>query len=51
MPHRDLGTMRASRERLLSKGGETEATVVFTHGLLPWGRIVRTDDGYTFERG
>lgn len=51
IPWGDLRTMRASRERLFSEAAETEATVVFTHEPFPpWGRIVRTGDGYTFER-
>ena len=51
MPNRDIRTMRASRERLLSEAAETEATVVFTHEPFPpWGRIMRTGDGYTFKR-
>jgi glyoxylase-like metal-dependent hydrolase (beta-lactamase superfamily II) len=51
MPHADLGTMRVSRERFFSEASASAATVVFTHEPFPpWGRIVRSGDGYTFER-
>jgi glyoxylase-like metal-dependent hydrolase (beta-lactamase superfamily II) len=52
MPRRDLGTMRASRERFFSEAAASEAAVVFTHEPFPpWGRIVRAGDGFGFERG
>lgn len=49
-PGRDPAVMRASRERLITEAAG-RATVVFTHEPFPaWGRIVRSDSGYRWER-
>ncbi len=48
---RDQGAMRASRARLLADAAAARATIVFAHEPFPpWGRIVRADGGYRWQR-
>jgi glyoxylase-like metal-dependent hydrolase (beta-lactamase superfamily II) len=50
-PGRDAAVMRASRERLADEAARSRALVIFSHERFPaWGRIVRTGDGYRWER-
>ncbi|MDR7420766.1 MAG: MBL fold metallo-hydrolase [Armatimonadota bacterium] len=50
-PGRDAAIMRASRERLSREATDSHALVVFSHERFPaWGRIVKTDGGYRWER-
>lgn len=50
-PGRNLEALRASRVRLFAEGADQRATCVFTHARFPaWGRIVRADRGYRWER-
>jgi glyoxylase-like metal-dependent hydrolase (beta-lactamase superfamily II) len=50
-PWVDKETMRISRERLLAEAVTADATCVFAHEPFPpWGRIVRADGGYRWQR-
>lgn len=50
-PNRDLAALRASRERLIEEAARSRALLVFTHDRFPaWGRIVRSDGGFRWER-
>lgn len=51
VPWADEAGMRASRQRLIDDAIATDAVVVFTHETFPpWGKIVRGDGGYRWER-
>lgn len=52
VPWAEPESMRASRERFMSEAAETQATVAFAHEPFPpWGRIVRSGEGYRWQRG
>jgi glyoxylase-like metal-dependent hydrolase (beta-lactamase superfamily II) len=48
---RDRPAMLASRAQLMADAADGQATVVFAHEPFPgWGRIVRSDGGYLWQR-
>ena len=50
-PGRALADLRVARERLFADAARRRATLVFTHAPFPpWGRVVRADGGYRWER-
>lgn len=51
VPWADQADMRASRQQLIDRVASTDAVVMFTHEAFPpWGRIVRAEDGYRWQR-
>jgi glyoxylase-like metal-dependent hydrolase (beta-lactamase superfamily II) len=52
VPWAEGETMRASRARFMREAADSQATVAFAHEPFPpWGRIVRADGGYCWQRG
>lgn len=51
VPWAEQKTMRASRERFLHEAADRGALATFAHEPFPpWGRIVRADGGYRWQR-
>jgi glyoxylase-like metal-dependent hydrolase (beta-lactamase superfamily II) len=50
-PGRDVTAALAARERLLAEAAADDALLTFAHERFPpWGRVVRTGDGYRWQR-
>jgi glyoxylase-like metal-dependent hydrolase (beta-lactamase superfamily II) len=51
VPWADEAEMRTSRQQLIDDAIASDAVVAFTHETFPpWGKIVRKDGGYRWER-